>query len=271
MLPPAPHRPGTNPQAASRRRWRPAGGGGCGCASRRPRPSGRPPAPGGAGPLRRPTAPTPARCDRSVPAGGRRGRWRGRGRARSGRQPVPALEAAGLQDGPAGAGRHALAEAVVLGSLAVVGLERSLQDASSGSIVPSPRRFHRGALVRARAVDASTDVLRVEPPPRRAQHGRRGAPAGAERSGDLQVLDDLDRLFPRVAVRVAHHRPHEDRAVGQRVGAELCRARRAGGICSNAVIHRRAARPSLDRPKAPAGARRGRRVSRGEESFGAPR
>lgn len=49
----------------------------------------------------------------------------------SGREAVAALTAAGLQDGAAGAGGHPVAKAVVLGSLAVVGLERALHDASS--------------------------------------------------------------------------------------------------------------------------------------------
>lgn len=63
-----------------------------------------------------------------------RTRTSGAGRpARSGREALTALEPPGLDDRLPSAGRHAMAEAVALGPLAVVGLERSLHS--------SPPRF----------------------------------------------------------------------------------------------------------------------------------
>src|SRR5689334_22803191 len=48
------------------------------------------------------------------------------------REPVAALEAPGLEDGAAGAGRHAVAEAMVLGPAPVVRLVRPLHGLSPG-------------------------------------------------------------------------------------------------------------------------------------------
>jgi hypothetical protein len=66
------------------------------------------------------------RDGRGDPDGGARRRCGGHGSARSGRQALPTLEAPRPQDVAAGAGRHAMPEAVALGAAAVVGLECAL-------------------------------------------------------------------------------------------------------------------------------------------------
>src|SRR5579884_638031 len=136
------------------RRRRLAGDDGAGCAARpaqradrrRRRPSA---APSGLRRRRLPS-PGPSAPDGPIGAARRRSAWSGpatpvgplgRERSgRSGRQAVAALRPPGLENGPAGPGGHAVAEAVVLGPLAVVGLVGALHCvAPSGRSGPVPR------------------------------------------------------------------------------------------------------------------------------------
>ncbi len=69
------------------------------------------------------------------------GRRHDRGSGRSSREAGPALGAAALQHGAAGAGRHAGAETVALGSSMGVGLKCALHESSSATLACTPNRW----------------------------------------------------------------------------------------------------------------------------------
>jgi hypothetical protein len=122
-------------------------------------------------------SPTHGRDARGALDDGVRRRCGGHGSARSGRETLPTLEPPGPQDVAAGAGRHAMPEAVALGAAAVVGLESALHGVPprpSGllfgpSVDLRRRRFRWGLGVRDEA---------ISPAPAR-RHGRGRGPGAA--------------------------------------------------------------------------------------------
>lgn len=143
-----------------------AGGAGCGRPRLPPGDRGRSPP----GPVHRAApagdSPTAARSGHAGPGAATRQRSPGHGSTRSGRQPSPALAAAGLDDRPPGAVGHPVTKSVPLGTLPDVGLVGALHGGLLGGGGTEPPRTppQRGVVHRIGSVGFGRVVGWQRPP-----------------------------------------------------------------------------------------------------------
>ena len=119
-------------------------------------------------------SPTRDRAERGALGAGARGRCDGHGYARSGRQASPALEPARPQHVASRTGRHAVTEAVLLGTASVVGLEGALH-----GVPPRPSGLLAGR--RSMLIDVGSGAGRAVAQIRRARHRLGATLEGARR------------------------------------------------------------------------------------------